>query len=106
MRHSGKKILAGIMLCLLAGIAKGSVARDSDANHPEAEFQMLRMKYRTFGGGGSHGYYQPWWAIDYPVAEEHFFPALRRTTNVQVAEDERHLELMGARLYEYPFLLL
>jgi hypothetical protein len=64
------------------------------------------MKYRTFGGGGSHGIFQPWWAIDYPYAEEHFFPALRRSTNIQVADEERHLELMDDRIFEYPFMLM
>ena len=73
---------------------------------PEAEFHMARMMYRTFGGGGSRGYSQPWWAIDYPMAEEHFFPALRRLTNLNVAEDSRHLPLSDDRLFDYPFLFL
>jgi hypothetical protein len=67
---------------------------------------MARVKYRTFGGGGSHGYYQPWWAIDYPLAEEHFFPALRRMTNLTVDDEEAHLELTDKRIFDYPFLFL
>src|SRR5262252_10457681 len=74
--------------------------------HPGSEFQMARVKYRTFGGAGSHGIIQPWWAIDYPYAEEHFFAALRRVTNVTVADDEAHVELTEDRLFEYPFLFL
>jgi hypothetical protein len=73
---------------------------------PDAEFQLARMKYRTVGGGGSHGYFQPWWAIDYPEAEEHFFPALRRITNIQVAEEERQLEITDDRVFDYPFLFM
>ena len=72
-----------VIVCIVMGIASTQAspeARDMQGNGPEAEFQMARVKYRTFGGGGSHGYWQPWWAIDYPLAEEHFFPALRRTT--------------------------
>jgi hypothetical protein len=64
------------------------------------------MVYRTFGGAGSHGYIQPWWAVDYPYAEEHFLPALRRLTNLFVADDSRHLELMDDRIFDYPFLFL
>src|SRR5437867_5277770 len=102
--------IAGIyIVCLAAAIANthaGTGIRDTRQDGPEAEFQMARVKYRTFGGGGSHGYFQPWWAIDYPLAEEHFFPALRRTTNVQVADEERHLELTDDRIFEYPFLFM
>src|SRR5262245_48536986 len=100
---------AGLMICLAAtGIVSVAANRMADApsDGPEAEFQMARVKYRTFGGGGSHGYFQPWWAIDYPLAEEHFFPALRRTTNVQVADEERHLELSDDRIFKYPFLFM
>src|SRR5437016_14204445 len=92
------------VLCLAAAMtyAHRTAARDTQANGPEAEFQMARVKYRTFGGGGSHGYFQPWWAIDYPLAEEHFFAALRRSTNLQVADEERHLELSDDQIFEYP----
>src|SRR5215472_12317566 len=98
-----------LLVCVASGIANthaGTPALDKQSDGPDAEFQLARVKYATRGGGGSHGYYQPWWAIDYPLAEEHFFPALRRTTNVQVADDERHLELSDDRIFEYPFLFL
>src|SRR5437588_4452043 len=103
------KTLCLLIVCIASAIANthaSSRSRDTQGDGPEAEFQMARVKYRTFGGGGSHGYYQPWWAIDYPLAEEHFFPALRRSTNIQVADEERHLELSDDRIFEYPFLFL
>ncbi len=75
-------------------------------SHPGSEFQMARVKYRTFGGGGSHGLIQPWWAIDYPFAEEHFFAALRRVTNLTVSDVEAQLELTDPRIFQYPFLFL
>ena len=71
-----KTITASLIVCLLAGIASSQTAHrtgDTRADSPEAEFHMVRMKYRTFGGAGSHGIIQPWWAIDYPYAEDHFF---------------------------------
>jgi hypothetical protein len=98
-----------LIICAVVSIATTHASirsLDKQGDGPEAEFQMARVKYRTFGGGGSHGYYQPWWAIDYPLAEEHFFPALRRTTNIQVSDEERHLELSDDRIFEYPFLFL
>lgn len=100
---------AAFILLVAAGLFTShasSLKPDSEDNQPEAEFQLARVKYRTFGGGGSHGYFQPWWAIDYPLAEEHFFPALRRSTNIQVSDEERHLDLMDDRIYEYPFMFM
>ncbi len=102
------KTAAGLMACLLVGIVShaGGRMNDSRTDSAGAEFHMARVKYRTFGGGGSHGYYQPWWAIDYPLAEEHFFPALRRMTNLTVDDEEAHLELTDKRIFDYPFLFL
>ena len=100
-------IAAGFIVCFVLSMARSHASSpDSHKDGPEAEFQLLRMKYRTFGGGGSHGYFQPWWAIDYPLAEEHFFPALRRSTNIQVADEERQYDLMDERIFEYPFMLM
>lgn len=104
-----KTAAAGLIVCVLAGIASsqnGNRSRDTHSETPEAEFQMARVIYRTFGGAGSHGYIQPWWAIDYPFAEEHFLPALRRMTNLSVADDSIHLELTDDRIFNYPFLFL
>jgi hypothetical protein len=73
---------------------------------PEGEFHMARVIYPTRGGGGSHGCSQPWWAIDYPLAEGHFLPALRRLTTTSVADDSIALELTDDRIFKYPFLFL
>jgi hypothetical protein len=109
LKIARKVATAGLIVFLLAG--KGSSQDANDAHNtqgpwPDAEFQMARVKYFTIGGAGSHGIRQPWWAIDYPLAEEHFFAALRRVTNIQVANDERHLELTDKRIFQYPFLFL
>jgi hypothetical protein len=80
--------------------------QDPTVDRPQFEFRIARVKYRTSGGAGSRGFIQPWWAIDYPLAEDHFLPALRRVTNISVANDERHLELSDDHIFEYPFLFL
>jgi hypothetical protein len=104
-----KAAAAGLIVCLVAGIATSQSkfrGADPDGESPEAEFHMARVKYRTTRMAGSHGFLQPMWAVDYPYAEEHFFAALRRVTNLWVAEDERHIELTDERIFQYPFLLL
>src|SRR5438105_12290578 len=75
-------------------------------DYPEAEFHMARMIYRTNRYAGSHGYSNPMWAVDYPLAEAHFLPTLRRYTRVDVAENTRHLELSDDLLFKFPFLWL
>ncbi len=115
----GRKIAltsaAGLIFCLVAGIASSQIRNrgrlidepsPETELHPGAEFHMARVKYRTFGGAGSHGLIQPWWAIDYPYAEEHFFAALRRVTNLTVSDEEAQLELTDERIFQYPFLFL
>lgn len=70
---------------------------------PEAGFHLVRLVYGRLGGG-FRGYFNSWWAIDYPMAEVHFLPALRRLTNLEVADDSRHLEVIDDRIFAYPFL--
>ena len=97
--------VALMLLGLCGGIASSQTAR-SYVNGPEAEFHMARMVYRSFGGAGSRGSRQPWWAIDYPMAEEHFLPALRRLTGISVAGDSRHLQVTDEEIFQYPFLFM
>ena len=56
------------------------------------------MKFRFWG--------RPYWAIDYPLAERNFLPALRETTIIEVADDSRHLEITDDRIFQYPFLFM
>src|SRR5437588_478696 len=96
----------GLLLFLIPGIA-GSQRHDPRVGEqPEAEFHMARVIYRTNRRAGSHGYIQPMWAVDYPLADAHFLRTLERYTGIQVAEDSRHLELMDSRLFDYPYLWL
>src|SRR5689334_19867584 len=93
---------------LLSGIAFSQNIQQGaqQANEPEAEFHMVRVKHNAPGGGGSRGYYQPYWAIDYPLAEQHFLTALRRLSRVDTTTDSLHLTLNDERLFDYPFLFL
>ena len=106
------KIAAAVLMaCFVAGIASSQRRNrnrdtDTDVDEPMAELHMARVIYRTYGGAGSRGFIQPWWAIDYPFAEEHFFDALRRLTNMSVSDDSVHLELSDDRIFRFPFLFL
>ena len=102
----GLGVLAAI---LVAGLASGQSFMRSIAtattrsDPPEAEFHMARLAYQSSGCAGSRGLCQPLWAVDYPLAEEHFLPALARMTRVDVAADSRHLPL-DDRIFDYPWL--
>jgi len=100
---------AALFICVLCDSANSQLSNPCTGtikDFPEGEFHMARVIYPTVGGGGSHGCRQPWWAIDYPLAEGHFLPALRRMTNMSVADDSIQLELTDERLFLYPFLFL
>jgi hypothetical protein len=104
-----KTVAAALILSFLAGNASSQTQLRRgriEGDWPDGEFHMARVVYRTFGGAGSRGFIQPWWAIDYPYAEAHFLPALRRMTNMTVADDSIHLELSDERIFQYPFLFL
>jgi hypothetical protein len=96
--------IAGLLCAAAFSQGGGQVA--GGASGPEAEFHLLRLIYATRGGGGSHGYFQPWWAIDYPLAEQHFLRALHRMTNLSLADDSIHVPLSDARIFDYPFMFL
>ena len=101
-----KATVAILLVCVVAGAAASQRVLFGGGDGPEAEFHLARMVYSTFRGGGSRGFGQPWWAIDYPYAEIHFLPALRRLTNLSVADDSRHIELTDDDIFQYPFLFV
>lgn len=73
---------------------------------PEAEFHMGRLIYAlpTSNGWRRGGGGRPWWGIDYPEAEFHFLPGLRRLTRLDVAQDSRHILATDEQLFDYPFI--
>jgi Domain of unknown function (DUF4159) len=98
------------LACLLGGFASAQFWRPSperqEGGPPEAEFHMARLKYDSVGCAGSRGWCNPWWAIDYPLAEEHFLPAVQRMTRIEVSSDSRHVTLEDDELFDYPWLFL
>jgi uncharacterized protein DUF4159 len=105
-----KTLVAGLIVCLLATAASAQFRRqrvpEPDSGPPQAEFHMARLVYAASGCAGSRGYCNPWWAIDYPEAETHILAAIGRMTNVEAADDSRHVQLTDAQLFDYPWLFL
>src|SRR5262245_55201065 len=85
------------LACLVGGLASAQFWREEPkpqtGGRPEAEFHMARLAYASYGCAGSRGWCNPWWAIDYPLAEQHFLPAVERMTRIQVSSDSRHVTL-------------
>ena len=72
---------------------------------PLTELEIARLifdhnRYSNWGPG------RPWWAIDWPDAEEHFTDGVRRYTNIDVAPDSRHIRLTDEALYDFPWLFV
>jgi hypothetical protein len=100
-----RTLVAGLLACCLAVAASSQTFKDPrEGERPDAEFQIARVMYGTYARAGSRGILQPMWGVDYPLAEAHFLPALRRYTKIEVAEDSRHISLTDERLFQYPFL--
>ncbi len=59
------------------------------------QFEASGMEQRGWGGG-------PMWAHDYPVAEQNFYTALKRTTTIHVEEPYQVLNLMDPAIFEHP----
>jgi hypothetical protein len=97
--------LAAIVLVATAA-AQGWSSGSGGQDLPEAEFHMARMVYPTNRCAGSRGFCNPMWAVDYPEAEANFLPALRRMTNIAVADDSRHLRITDDRIFDYPWLFV
>src|SRR5690606_4993306 len=65
----------------------GSSADFKYATRPEAEFHFGRLAYATNRYAGSRGIPNPVWAVDWPLAEQHFVPAFTRYTRASTAPD-------------------
>jgi hypothetical protein len=99
----GAAALIALMLVAIGSGQSGS-ARDDEEDTPDAELQIARLKYATNARAGSRGISQPIWAVDYPLADFHFFEAVTRLTKVQIADDSAHLEATDNRIFKYPML--
>ncbi|MEP7354865.1 MAG: DUF4159 domain-containing protein [Acidobacteriota bacterium] len=98
-----------LALSLIVGVAFSQSRRAKSGpgqRWEDVDFQPARVIYRTSGGGGSRGNFNPWWAIDYPEAEMNFLPALARMTKMSVSEDSRFLDVMDPAIFDHPFLFL
>ncbi len=92
--------------CLLLPACVSAQEADGRDMDPTAEFHMARMVYADGGAArrGRGGFRRGWWAIDYPSAEIHFHGGVTRLTNVNMADDSHHIELMDDALFDHPWL--
>ena len=96
-------------VCFLLGcvlLPTAVVADNSDTSRPPAnELEIARLIFNTnaFSGWGPG---RPWWAIDWPDAEEHFTAGVLRFTNIDVARDSRHIQLSDQALFDFPWLFV
>jgi hypothetical protein len=107
---TAKALAFGLLVFSIGGLASAQFRRQPPAVEPvglpEAEFHMARLAYNARGCAGSRGWCNPWWAIDYPLAEAHFLPAVERLTRIEAAQDSRHVTLADDGLFDYPWLFL
>lgn len=103
MRNFSLLMSCAFLLCSGPGFAQ-----DLDEMAPTAEFHMARMVYSDGGASrrGRGGFRRGWWAIDYPEAEIHLHDGVSRLTNVDMADDSHHIDLMDPALFDHPWLFV
>lgn len=72
---------------------------------PVSELEIARLIFdhnlmSTWGPG------RPWWAIDWPDAEQHFTDGVLRYTAIDIARDSRHIRLTDRAIFDYPWLFV
>lgn len=97
-----KRIWLVAAALLLSGIVQEAWAQaDYGFRFVRVRFETPGMQQRGWGRGGG-----PMWAHDYPVAEQNFYIALKRTTTIHVEEPHLVLDLMDPAIFEHPILYL
>jgi hypothetical protein len=105
-RCSGALLLVGAMLLAMLSAIPSVWADNTDTSvPPRNELEIARLIYNTNVHSG-WGPGRPWWAIDWPDAEEHFTDGVLRYTKIDVARDSRHIRLGDEALFDYPWLLV
>jgi len=92
------------VLSLVLVVLAPSAAAQTDYGFRFVRIQFDSGQSESRGWGWGRG--GAMWAHDYPVAEENFYTALKRTTSIQVEEPYLVLELSDDRIYEHPILYL
>lgn len=85
-----------------------TIAATNNANTsypPTHELEIARLVFdnnmlNSWGPG------RPWWAIDWPDAEEHFTTGVARYTSIDIAADSRHIRLGDPALFDFPWLFV
>jgi hypothetical protein len=76
------------------------------AERSEAEFHFGRLAYSTSRYAGSRGIANPMWAVDWPLAEQHFLPAFARYTRIDTAPDSGIVTLDNDTIFQFPWVLI
>lgn len=95
-----------LLLCMVLSPSVRALADNADTSRlPAHELEIARLVYNTNAHSG-WGPGRPWWAIDWPDAEEHFTAGVQRYTTIDVARDSRHVKLSDKALFDFPWLFV
>jgi hypothetical protein len=84
------------------GGRRGSDVFESPEPRRDAEFHFIRLEYEQLPWT-RRGFYNRWWAQDWPAAEIHFNQGIQRLTALDVG-DGRHFTITDERLFDYPWV--
>ncbi len=95
-------VLLLMLFCTFASAAASADNTDT-STPPRNELEIARLIFdhnmmSNWGPG------RPWWAIDWPDAEEHFNAGVSRYTTIDIAPDSRHIRLGDNAIFDFPWL--
>lgn len=94
-----------LILCVFFACTNVAANNTDTTTPPSHELEIARLIFdnnmlSNWGPG------RPWWAIDWPEAEQHFTTGVSRYTNIDIADDSRHVRLGDNALFDFPWLFV
>ncbi len=107
LRRYRRQLPNGVRLLLLLVLfhTTGFAQNTDTSAPPRNELEIARLIFDT-NMLSSWGPGRPWWAIDWPEAEQHFTSGVMRYTSIDIAPDSRHIRLGDQALFDFPWLLV
>lgn len=99
-------LLVTFLFAAVMGVSAEPLFSNKDTSLPPTnEIEIARLIY-DHNITSSWGPGRPWWAIDWPEAEQHFTSGVRRYTNIDIADDSRHIRLNDNAIFDFPWLFV
>lgn len=114
MKNAGNLAVLTLLLVVFTALAQRYPFQREEGPRPvfdsSAEFHFIRLEYtdlpqyhRRWGHASRDAAAAGWWVVDWPNADDNFSSGVQRLTRIHTG-DPRHLGLLDAHLFDYPWI--